>query len=126
MNGLEPPRRTRITHPRTDAVRRAPVRPASREIDEQTGLGEVYMSSLIRAQRRLGFVVCATVAVLLFGTALLGALSPRFVSARVLGMPLPWLLLGIVIYPVLIALARYTTRQAERNERAFSDLMRRQ
>ena len=117
-----PPRRIRITHPRTDAARRAPIRPVSREIGEQTPVGEVYMSSLIRSQRRLGVIVCALVAVCLGGVALLGAFAPDLARVRMFGMPLPWLVLGIVIYPVLIVVAIYTVHQAERNERDFSEL----
>lgn len=120
-----PIRRVRITHPRTEAARRVPQRPASREIDEQTELGEVYMSSLIRSQRRLAIVVCTVIAVLLAGTALLGAVSDRFGRLRLLGVPLPWLVLGLLVYPVLIAVAAYTVHQAERNERAFTHLVRR-
>lgn len=116
--------RVRVTHPRTGASRRVPARTASREIDEQTPLGAVYMSSLIRSQARLAVLVCAAVTVLLVGTALLGALAPGFARARWAGLPLPWLLLGVAVYPVLIAIAAYTVRQAERNERAFTDLIR--
>ena len=118
-------RRVRVTHPRTDAARRGPNRPVSREIDEQTELGEIYMSSLIRSQRRLALAACATTATILLGIALAGALVPRFAELRLLGVPLPWLLLGVVIYPVLIGLAGYLARQAERNERAFTELVRR-
>ncbi len=121
----QPPPRVRITHPRTEAVRRAPHRPAAREIDEQTQLGDVYMSSLIRSQRRLALVTCAAVTILLAGTALIGAYSANFVSARVFGLPLPWVVLGVGIYPLLIALGWWTMRTAERNERAFLDLVRR-
>ena len=121
----QPVRRVRITHPRTDAVRRVPHRPATREIDEQTALGEVYMSSLIRSQRRLAAVVCACAAIILFGTALVGAFVPRFAQLRLLGVPLPWLVLGVLVYPALIGLAGYAVRHAERNERAFIQLVRR-
>ncbi|MDP9118276.1 MAG: hypothetical protein M3O28_13635 [Actinomycetota bacterium] len=117
--------RVRVTHPRTDAARRAPHRPASREIGEQTELGEVFMASLIRSQRRLAFGVCAAVAVLLGGIALLGAWSPRFAGFRILAVPLPWVILGVVVYPVLIGLAAYTVGQAERNERLFTAMVRR-
>lgn len=102
----------------------APARPTAREIDEQTPLGEVYMSSLIRSQRRLGVVVCAVVATVLVGIALLGALAPEFARLHLFGVPLPWLVLGLFVYPVLIGLAAFTVRQAERNERAFSALVR--
>jgi hypothetical protein len=117
-------RRERITHPRTEAVRRVPARPPSHEIDEQTQLGAVYMDSLIRSQRRLAIIVCFTIAVLLVGTALLGAFAPRFATLHLLGVPLPWVVLGFLVYPTLIALAAYTVRHAERNERAFSELVR--
>jgi hypothetical protein len=40
-----------------------------------------------------------------------------------LGLPLPWLLLGVVVYPVLIAAAWLYVRQADRNERDFSELV---
>jgi hypothetical protein len=120
----QPARRERITHPRTDAVRRVPTRPPSHEIDEQTQLGEVYMDSLIRSQRRLAILVCFAISALLVGTALLGAFAPRFARLHLLGMPLPWVVLGILVYPALIALAAYTVRHAERNERAFTELVR--
>jgi hypothetical protein len=120
-----PVKRVRITHPRTEAARRAPARPPSREIDEQTALGEIYKRSLIRSQRRLALAVCGAIGVVLAGIALAGAVFPRFGTSRVLGLPLPWVLLGVLVYPVLIALAAYVVRQSERNERAFTHLVRR-
>lgn len=120
-----PPVRVRITHPRATAFRRSDHRTPGREIDEQTELGDVYMSALIRSQRRLAGTVCAAVAVLLVGTAVVGALVPRFSRVHLFGIPLPWLVLGLFIYPALIALGWYTVRNAERNERAFTELVRR-
>jgi hypothetical protein len=108
-----------------EAPRRAAARPALREIDEQTRIGEVYMTSLIRSQRRLAAVVCAGIALLLVGTALVGAFSSRFSELRVFGVPLPWVALGVLVYPALIALAWYAVRQADRNERAFTELVHR-
>lgn len=120
-----PARRVRITHPRTDAARRVPARPVIREIDEQTQLGEVYMSSLVRSQRRLAMLVCALTAGLLGGIALVGALVPGFARLRVFGIAGPWLVLGVLVYPVMIGLAGYAVRLAERNERAFTELVER-
>lgn len=122
---MSTPPRVRITHPRTDAARRVPHRPPAREIEEQTELGGVYMSSLIRSQRRLALTVCAIVALLLMGTALAGTLAPHMSSVRLFGVPLPWLVLGFLVYPALIALGWYTVRSAERNERDFTQLVRR-
>ena len=55
MTSPTPPR-VRITSPRRDAARRsAAVRPSTREIDEDTGLGQVYMRTYLRGlRRRLG------------------------------------------------------------------------
>lgn len=121
----DPVPRVRITHQRTQAARRAPARPVLREIDEQTRLGEVYMSSLIRSQRRLAAWVCGLIFVVLVGTAVLGAVAPGLSDVRLLGVPLPWVILGVLVYPCLIALAAFTIRQAERNEREFTELIRR-
>lgn len=123
--GGQPARRVRVTHPRTDAVRRVPARPPIREIDEQTRIGEVYMTSLIRSQRRLAVLVCTLTAVLLGGTALLGALAPGFAHARMFGISVPWLVLGVFVYPAMIALAAYAMRHAERNETDFTHLVQR-
>ena len=117
----EPPRRVRVTSPRMAASRRVPARPAAREIDEQTGLGEVYVRSLLRSQLRLALSVLAATAVLLGGLPLLFALAPSVARARILGAPLPWLLLAVLSYPMLWLAARYHVRHCERLEAEFSD-----
>lgn len=115
--------RVTITHPRTVAARRGAHRPIASEIREQTHLGEIYMRALIRSQRRLAVVACVVTALLLGGIAALGAFAPWFSRIHALGIPLPWLILALLIYPVLIVLAWLTVRQAERNEHAFTELM---
>ena len=117
--------RVRVAHPRTDASRPGPRRPVAWEIGEQTRVGDVYMASLMRVQRRLAVTVCATVTLLLVGIAIAGAYAPQFVRIKVLGIALPWLVLGLLIYPVLIALAWFTIRATERAEHDFLDLVRR-
>lgn len=118
----EPIARVRITSPRTLAARSRTRRSNAAEIDAQTRLGEVYVQSLMRAQLRLaGYVV-------LFLAATLGLLPVLFrvlpVShVHLFGVPLPWLLLGVVVYPWLLLLAWWYVRRAERNEAAFIDLV---
>lgn len=119
------PRRVRIESPRRSSVR-APTHPAvSREIDEQTHVGEVYMRALLRTQLRLALGVCLVFAVLLGGLPLLFALQPSVSDAHVFGLPLPWLALGILVYPLLIAGAWFYVRTAERNEQDFVELVER-
>ena len=115
-------KRVRITHPRTDAARRGPIRPPAREIDEETHVGEIYMRSLIRSQMRLAVFVCTAAVVLLGGVAVAGAELPQLSRVTLWSIPLPWVVLGVMVYPVLLLLAWYTVRQAERNENAFTDL----
>ena len=95
-----PPKRVRITSPRRDARRRGERRSDAVELTEQTGLGEVYLTALLRAQLRLALAV-----------------GP---------VPVSWLVVGVVVYPVVYAAARLHVRQSERIERDFTDLMNRQ
>ena len=116
------PRRVRVTHPRTgggDRKRRS----VSSEIDAQTELGEVFMRSLMRSQLRLALAVTTALVLTLGLLPVLFALVPSARSAEVLGVPLPWLLLGVVVYPCLVALGWLYVRLAERTEQAFSDLV---
>ena len=117
-----PPRRVRVTNPRTGATRAQRV-PAAREIDAQTLLGEVYMTSLLRSQLRLALLALATVAVLVGGIPLLFWLLPDLSTVVVLAVPLPWLLLAFAVYPFLFAIGWLYVRAAERNERDFTDVL---
>lgn len=116
------PRRVRVTSPRTSAPRPRRVTVA-REIDAQTDVGEVYMRSLLKSQLRLALLVIAALAVLLGGLPALFVLAPDIRELQVLGLPLPWLLLGGLVYPVLVGLGWFYVRQAERTERDFTDLV---
>jgi hypothetical protein len=98
--------------------------PFSREIDEQTELGDAYMRSLTRSQLRLGVTVCLVLVALLGGLPLLFALVPAVGRASVLGVRLPWLLLGVVPYPFMLAVGWFYVRQAEANERSFAEIVR--
>ncbi|MEV0158979.1 hypothetical protein B0I32_101540 [Nonomuraea fuscirosea] len=118
------PRRVTVTSPRTAAARR-PRYPALREIDEQTRLGEVYMHSLLRTQFRLALFVCTVLACVIGGLPLLFLLLPDLREVHVLGVPLPWAVLGGLIYPAFVIGAWLYVRQAERNERHFAELVER-
>ncbi|ADG88843.1 hypothetical protein TBS_11450 [Thermobispora bispora] len=118
------PRRVVVTSPRTSAARR-PRYPLTREIDEQTKLGEIYMRSLIRTQLRLALFVCSLLGLVVGGLPLLFLLVPQISSVRLLGIPLPWAVLAVLIYPAFVAVGWFYVRQAERNERDFADLVER-
>jgi hypothetical protein len=114
----------RVTSPRTGAARQR--RPnVTSEIDAQTQLGELYMSSLLRAQLRLATLVLLTVGVLVGGLPLLFHLAPALVDLTVLGMPLTWVLLAFAVYPFLVLVGWLYVRAAERNEHDFADVVER-
>jgi hypothetical protein len=89
------------------------------EIQEQTGVGDVLVRGLIRAQLALAVRLAALVAGLFGVLPLLFALAPRLASTRVFGIELPWLLLGVLAYPVLLGVGWVYVRLADRNERDF-------
>jgi hypothetical protein len=118
------PRRVSVTSPRTAAARR-PRHPGSREIDEQTRLGEVYMRSLVRTQFRLALFVCTALGCVVLGLPLLFLILPELREVRLAGIPLPWAVLAGLIYPAFVVGAWLYVRQAERNERHFAELVER-
>lgn len=119
------PQRVRVTAPRTAARPVAGSLSPRREIDEQTGVGEVYTRSLVRAQLRLGLTVLAVVAIALGSLPVVFTVEPRLSSMRVLSVPVPWLLVGVGIYPLLIVAAWWHVRAAERAERDFAEIVER-
>lgn len=115
----QPPERVRVTGP----PRRRTSRPRAREIDAGTSLGAVYMRSLLREQLGLALRVLALLAVTVGALPLLFHLVPSLAGVRLLGVTLPWLLLGALVYPWLLLLGWAFVRRAEANERAFAELV---
>ena len=94
-----------------------------REIDDETALGEVYLGSLLREQLGLALRIIGLLAAGVGSLPLVFYVVPGLAGVRVLWLPLPWLLLGFLVYPAIIALGWRYVRRAERNERDFADLM---
>jgi hypothetical protein len=116
------PRRVAVTGPRTAAVRRQP-QPRRRSLDEQDVVGELLVRSLVRAQLLLAVRTGALVLGGLGLLPLLFALSPATRTQHVLGLPLPWLVLGVLVYPAFVAAGWFYVRGAERHERDFTELV---
>jgi hypothetical protein len=112
----------------TGPATRTPVRtrwPVTRELDDNTELGAVYLRSLMRAQFLLALRVTAVVLAVVGGLPLVFALGPMITRLRMAGVPVPWLVLGACIQPVWIAVAAWHVRQAERVEEEFTELVER-
>lgn len=121
MTSQQPARRVVVRRePRREP---ASTRAGSRDIDEQTSLGDTYMRSLVRTQLRLGLAVLAVVLVPLAITPAVFALAPGIGRLTIGPVPLPWLMLGVVIYPVLVLVGWRYVRQAERNEAEFERIV---
>jgi hypothetical protein len=120
----EPPRRVRVVlagddpRPRPDA--------AAREIEEQSPVGELLVTGLIRTQLALAVRLSLVVAALFGIQPLMFAVSPGLAHVSVGGLPLPWLLLGVLAYPAVLGVAWAYVRSAERNERHFAELVSRE
>lgn len=113
------PRRVAVTRQTVRSAHTgAPFRAAT-EIDDETGIGDLYMRSLMGAQLRLGLVVCLTVCGALAVLPIAFELFPALGTASLFGLRLPWLLLGVVVFPTLVAGGWVYVRRAERNERRF-------
>jgi hypothetical protein len=119
------PRRVAVTGPRIRGVRVPTYSPVPRDIDEQTELGAVYIRSLIRAQLRLALVTCGIVALVVGLLPLVFAMAPALAAVKPLGVPVPWLVLGLGVQPLWIGAAARHVRRAERAERDFVDLVAR-
>jgi len=101
------------------------VRPVTTDIDEQTRLGELYMTALVRAQWRLSLSVLASATVMIGGLPLLFLLVPDTLTVHIGPIPLPWLILGVLVYPAVWLAGRYYVRQSEQIEREFTKLVAR-
>lgn len=90
---------------------------------EQSDVGELFMRSLIRSQLRLSAVVAAGFLIILVGIPVLLSIFPAIHTWTVATVPVPWLLLGLGIYPVVIGCAVLYVRSAARIEQSFRDLV---
>ncbi|MFT4264266.1 MAG: hypothetical protein QM572_12840 [Nocardioides sp.] len=116
-----PQQRVRVTGP--TRRRTAPVRPGAAEVGAGTRIGEVYLDSLLLVQLALALRILALLAVGVGSWPLLFHLAPGLARVGVLGLPLSWLLLGVLVYPFLVLLGLRYVRRAEENEERFADLL---
>jgi hypothetical protein len=100
-------------------------RPATREIDEQTDVGEVYLAALLRSQLRPGLGLLAVVLLGLGGLPVLFLVLPEVADHPVGPVNVAWLLLGVAVFPALFTAAWWQVRSAERVERDFTEILRR-
>ncbi|MPZ66603.1 MAG: hypothetical protein GEU83_14200 [Pseudonocardiaceae bacterium] len=93
------------------------------EVEEQTGVGEVWVRQLVRAQLLLALRLGLLTVVVLGAIPLAFALLPSLGTIGIGGLRLPWLVLGVGVYPFLLLVAWCYNRSAERNEQDFAEMV---
>jgi uncharacterized membrane protein len=71
---------------------------------------------LMRRQAALSLRVAAVFGVLLLGLPLVNRFLPGLANAQVGGFTLTWLFLGVLFYPITVALSFYFVRKSDRIE----------
>ncbi|MGF1648309.1 MAG: hypothetical protein ACFCVF_15500 [Kineosporiaceae bacterium] len=123
MTADRPPRRVRVTRSipyggRPEGAQAAPPPTPPGPADE---VARVYDAGLRRALLRWAGVTLAVVALPLFGWPLAVLAVPGLGTAAVAGVPLPWLLLGVGVYPLVWLASRWYVAGAERTEHDYRD-----
>ena len=117
-------RRTRVVLGEAALSRPAADRARS-DLAEQTPVGEALVKGLVRAQLALALRMALVVVTGLGALPLLFAVAPAVGEVKVLGVALPWLLLGVLSFPFLAGVGWAYVRWAERNEQDFVAVVRR-
>jgi hypothetical protein len=122
-DGAGEARRTRVVL--GEAASRRPADHARSDLAEQTPVGEALVKGLVRAQLALALRMALVVVTALGSLPLLFAVAPAVGEVKVLGIELPWLLLGLLSFPFLAGVGWAYVRWAEGNEQDFIAVVRR-
>jgi hypothetical protein len=93
------------------------------EVQEQTEVGDVLIRGLMRAQLGLALRLAGLTVGVLCAIPLVMAIFPDLADVTVVGIRLPWLVLGVGVYPMLLAVCWIYNRLADRNEQEFADMV---
>jgi hypothetical protein len=93
------------------------------ELEDQTSVGEVLVRQLVRVQLMLSIRLMLLTVVVLGTIPVAFLLLPSLGTITIFGVRLPWLLLGLAVYPFFVAVAWSYNRGAERNEQDFAEMV---
>lgn len=96
-----------MPRPVTVPAARTPSRPAPEAARVQ---------ALMRGQLRAALTATAALVLLLGSLPLVFALAPAVDRARIGGLGIAWVVLGLFAYPLLLLIARWYVSRVERNE----------
>jgi hypothetical protein len=89
------------------------------ELEEQTSYGEALVTDFIRSQLKWSVLLGGIVGGFLVALPALFFFVPALTDVSVAGVPLPWLLVGVVPFPLLFGVAYWYNSKSERQEQAF-------
>lgn len=115
-----PPKRERVVLASRRGARMVRTRV---EVQEQTEVGDAMVRGLVRAQLLLSVRLAVLTLAVLFSIPLVGLLVPAFGDTKIFGVGLPWIVLGVLVYPLLLGVGWIYTRQSERIEQEFVELV---
>lgn len=93
------------------------------ELEEQTSWGKLLVRDLVKVQLRTSVWLAVLVLVVLGTLPALFYFLPAVARFTVIGIPIPWLVLGLLPFPFLFAVGLWYNRLAERHERDFVDMI---
>jgi hypothetical protein len=91
------------------------------DVQEGTAVGELLRTNLIGLQLSVALRIGGLAVLVLGLLPAVFAFYPELGRTEVLGLRLPWLLLGVLVYPFLLALGWWHTKAAEKVEQNFAD-----
>jgi uncharacterized membrane protein (DUF485 family) len=83
---------------------------------------EEFLHRLMRRQLRLSIACAATFVIVLLGLPLANYFLPELMSRRVAGFTLTWLILGVLFFPFVWAIAYYFIKRSIALEEEESNL----
>jgi hypothetical protein len=93
------------------------------ELEEQTSWGELLIKDLVKAQLRTALLLASLVVAVLGSLPVTFYFVPAFARLSVIGIPVPWLILGVLPFPLLFGIGLWYNRLADRHERDFVDMI---
>jgi hypothetical protein len=118
--------RQRVAHPRSLAHRVAPRRAVALELVEQTPVGEVLLADFLRQHLRLNALLASVVGGLIVITLLFFIAAPAAASTRLRGMPITWIMLGVLSYPSFALIGWQYRKRADLIDDRFAARVRSQ
>lgn len=94
-----------------------------KEVAEQTTYGAIFLDDLLKRQRALSISVAVVFLIIIFSLPLLNFFTRDWPPLQILGIDISWMVLAILIYPVIWALAFYFVSTADKYEDDFTDLV---